>query len=237
MASLSRADHATSLLVGDPAGAPVDDVALGIERAQVPPRGHVAGMQRHAETGGAQRPASQHEPERVVAEQGEMPRTGARRDPRTDRLEQPRHAFVPRGRRGAASTPPRARCRGARPPCRPVRRRRRGGSANRCRWRAEARSTRYVTFRIEVVLDGVRGQSQDPGPVGSDRMDLQIVRVFAVEHDAVAGGEPERVHVVRAVARHPMEAATATREGVDLEVAVRIRPDREIVCRPATSPR
>ena len=78
------------LLIGDAAGAPIDDGALGIERAEVPPRGHVAGMQRHAETRGAQRPASQHEPEGVVAEQGEMPGTGARGDPGADGLEQPR---------------------------------------------------------------------------------------------------------------------------------------------------
>ena len=41
--------HAASLLIGDPAGATVDDGAVGIERAEIPPRGHVAGMQRHAE--------------------------------------------------------------------------------------------------------------------------------------------------------------------------------------------
>ena len=86
-------DHATSLLVGDPAGSPVHDVAVGVQRAEVPPSGHVAGMELDVETGGAERPASEHELEGVVAEQREMARSGARCDPRTDRLEETGHAF------------------------------------------------------------------------------------------------------------------------------------------------
>ena len=86
-------DHATSLLVGDPPGSPVHDVAVGVQGAEVPPGGHVTGMELDVETGGAERPASEHELEGVVSEQREMARSGARCDPRTDRLEETGHAF------------------------------------------------------------------------------------------------------------------------------------------------
>jgi len=83
----------SSLVVGDPAGSPVHDVAVGVQGAEVPPGGHVTGMELHVETGGAECPASQHELEGVVSEQREVARSGARCDPGTDRLEEAGHAF------------------------------------------------------------------------------------------------------------------------------------------------
>ena len=85
--------HSTRLLVGDPARASVDDVARGIEGAEVASRRHVARVQRHAEARGAERSSAQQEPDGVVAEQREMSGAGARRDPGPDRFEEPRHPF------------------------------------------------------------------------------------------------------------------------------------------------
>ncbi len=64
----------------DAAGAAVGDNALGVERAEVGARGHVAGLQFQAQPQRLDDAAAHLEFQRVVAEQAEMPRPAAGRD-------------------------------------------------------------------------------------------------------------------------------------------------------------
>ena len=67
------------------AGPAVRDDPLRVERAEVRPDGDVAALQMEPQTQGFDHPAADLELQRVVAEQGEVARTAARRNARRDR--------------------------------------------------------------------------------------------------------------------------------------------------------
>jgi hypothetical protein len=90
---LEPGDQRGGFVVGDTSGAAIGDGAVGRERAQVAAGGDIAGAQLEVEAGGAQGPPAELEVLGVVAEQPQVARPRAGRDPRADRLDQPGDAF------------------------------------------------------------------------------------------------------------------------------------------------
>ena len=82
------------LLAGEAAGAAVADRAIAGQGAEVAPRGDVAGLQREADPGRLQHAAADVELQGVVAEQRQVTRAGARRDPVAHGHRQPQRALA-----------------------------------------------------------------------------------------------------------------------------------------------
>jgi hypothetical protein len=74
---------------GDAAGPPVGDRAVGVDGAEVPPRGDVATLQLEVDAERLQDPAPHRVAQRIVAEEAQVPGAAARGDPGADVAEQP----------------------------------------------------------------------------------------------------------------------------------------------------
>ncbi len=70
-------DDRGCFFVRDAPGAPVGDVAFGVEAAQVAAGGDITGVDIHADSRGRERPAADIVDQRVIAEQGQVGRAGA----------------------------------------------------------------------------------------------------------------------------------------------------------------
>jgi hypothetical protein len=98
--------HEPPALIGaDPTRAPVGDLAVCADRAKVAPRGDVVGRQIEVDAERLEHAAADAVAERIVAEEPEMTRPAAGRDPRRHGDRQPAHVAghqrVQIGRRGS----------------------------------------------------------------------------------------------------------------------------------------
>ena len=137
-ADRSQLVHETPAHVGaDPAGAPVGDRAVRPERAEVAADRDVVRAQIEVDPERLEHAAADAVPQRIVAEQAEVPRPAAGRDAGHHRDRQAAHVARRPGRRGSGSTPSPARsARPARSAGRPGRPRPGGRSSTGSRSRA-----------------------------------------------------------------------------------------------------